>query len=200
MKFKLFKASFLGLLLTISNYANASLISFEFNSTDSTLTYEWTIESSQPVYNINWGIYYLAKIITTLDGISTTQDGSFGALSIGDDVLSSGPPGARISNGGFELFKHIPLPNGGFDIQGFFVAEGQVLFSSRIMGDADFQGGSASFIDSQFDLIKDTNPNLPNFVDTQNGTLNIKVPEPSTLAIFALGLIGLASRRFTKHS
>jgi hypothetical protein len=26
------------------------------------------------------------------------------------------------------------------------------------------------------------------------------VPEPSTLAIFALGLIGLASRRFKKHS
>jgi hypothetical protein len=29
---------------------------------------------------------------------------------------------------------------------------------------------------------------------------NIDVPEPSTLAIFALGMIGLASRRFKKQS
>lgn len=28
----------------------------------------------------------------------------------------------------------------------------------------------------------------------------IRVPEPSTIAIFALGMIGLASRRFNKHS
>ncbi|WP_223270402.1 PEP-CTERM sorting domain-containing protein [Colwellia sp. C1TZA3] len=196
MKSKLFKASFLSLLLTVSNYTNASLIFFEFNSTDSTLTYEWTIESSQPVFNIDWGIYYLAEIITTINGISTTQEGSFGALNIGDDVLSSGPPGTRVSNGGFELFEH--FPNG--DIRGFFVAEGPVLFSSRIMGNAMFMGGSASFIDGQFDLIQDTNPNLPSFVDTQNGTLNIKVPEPSTLAIFALGLMGLVSRRFKKQS
>ena len=196
MKFKLFKASFLGLLLTVSNYSNAGLISFEFNSTDSKLTYEWTIESSQPVFNINWGIYYLAEIITTLDGISTTQEGSFGALTIGDDVLSSGPVGTRVSNGGFELFEH--FPNG--DIRGFFVAEGPVLFSSRIMGDSNFQGGSALFINGQFDLIKDNNPSLPDFVGTENGTLKVDVPEPTTLAIFALGLMGLATRRFKKQS
>jgi hypothetical protein len=35
----------------------------------------------------------------------------------------------------------------------------------------------------------------PNYVDP-----NTQVPEPSTLAIFALGMIGLASRRFKKHS
>jgi hypothetical protein len=29
---------------------------------------------------------------------------------------------------------------------------------------------------------------------------NSEVPEPSTLAIFALGIIGLASRRFKKQS
>ncbi|MFT4940346.1 MAG: hypothetical protein ACI88A_003398 [Paraglaciecola sp.] len=38
---------------------------------------------------------------------------------------------------------------------------------------------------------------------TWNGTIYYditSVPEPSTLAIFALGLMGLASRRFKKHS
>jgi hypothetical protein len=33
---------------------------------------------------------------------------------------------------------------------------------------------------------------------TNSGSQNTSVPEPSTLAIFALGLIGLASRRFKK--
>ena len=36
--------------------------------------------------------------------------------------------------------------------------------------------------------------------DTQNGGLATSVPEPTTLAIFALGMIGLASRRFKKQS
>lgn len=35
---------------------------------------------------------------------------------------------------------------------------------------------------------------------TWNGTLHYtEVPEPSTLAIFALGIMGLASRRFKKQ-
>ncbi|TWX66411.1 PEP-CTERM sorting domain-containing protein [Colwellia sp. C1TZA3] len=33
-----------------------------------------------------------------------------------------------------------------------------------------------------------------------NNVDNVLVPEPSTLAIFALGMIGLASRRFKKQS
>lgn len=34
----------------------------------------------------------------------------------------------------------------------------------------------------------------------EGSTLQVNVPEPSTLAIFALGLIGFASRRFNKSS
>ena len=37
------------------------------------------------------------------------------------------------------------------------------------------------------------------YVDDMDFTINA-VPEPTTLAIFALGMIGLASRRFKKHS
>ena len=41
--------------------------------------------------------------------------------------------------------------------------------------------------------------NLSGFSSFDN--LNVsKVPEPSTLTIFALGMIGLASRRFKKQS
>ena len=50
--------------------------------------------------------------------------------------------------------------------------------------------GQRSSFDSSFRLVG----------DTQNGGLATSVPEPSTLAIFALGVIGLASRRFKKQS
>ncbi|MCI2286210.1 PEP-CTERM sorting domain-containing protein [Colwellia sp. MSW7] len=38
------------------------------------------------------------------------------------------------------------------------------------------------------------------YVMVSHSNINIPVPEPSTLAIFALGMIGLASRRFKKQS
>ena len=41
--------------------------------------------------------------------------------------------------------------------------------------------------------------NLSGFSSFDNPNVS-KVPEPSTLAIFALGMIGLASRRFKKQS
>jgi len=39
-----------------------------------------------------------------------------------------------------------------------------------------------------------------NYIDFTKIDSNVEVPEPSTLAIFALGMMGLASRRFKKQS
>ncbi len=41
---------------------------------------------------------------------------------------------------------------------------------------------------------------LINFITSNHRSNKVDVPEPSTLAIFALGMIGLASRRFKKQS
>jgi hypothetical protein len=55
------------------------------------------------------------------------------------------------------------------------------------------------YFDDAMPLPKD-NPNS-SFVDAGSFLIKVvEVPEPSTLAIFALGMIGLASRRFKKQS
>lgn len=42
--------------------------------------------------------------------------------------------------------------------------------------------------------------NFTGFVMIKDDTQSTDVPEPSTLAIFTLGMIGLVSRRFKKQS
>ena len=56
--------------------------------------------------------------------------------------------------------------------------------------------GEAQYTSSSFDPLVDNNANFRTYVKFEVSS----VPEPSTLAIFALGLIGLASRRFKKQS
>jgi hypothetical protein len=59
--------------------------------------------------------------------------------------------------------------------------------------------GELKFTQSYFNIVQSLSGSGPLFITAFTPT-ETEVPEPSTLAIFALGMMGLASRRFKKQS
>jgi len=76
----------------------------------------------------------------------------------------------------------------------------QFVFSDSITTGAMMHAGHyETFVYNNGNFDTSTN-NFAGFVMIKDDTQTNSVPEPSTLAIFALGMIGLASRRFKKQS
>ncbi len=79
------------------------------------------------------------------------------------------------------------------------------IHSVKFFGRDDLNGGHSVHWDNvNFNLTSIDKSLLPVSMDTpsengSNGSPSQSVPEPSTLAIFALGIMGLASRRFKKQ-
>jgi hypothetical protein len=216
MRIKMLKAAVVGLVLSVSGFANAGLILH----TDRT---SW--ESGVGVYN-------------TVDFNEYTSDISFedNLLSIGHgmSIITSGTPvsGRNIldtspfafartidgtpdimpdvnSTSTFSIFFDTLTTGWGADFRWMDAGttielyNGTTLLTSYI----DLGNSSSQFIG--FELTGSDALNRINFVRTSTGNDNIvldnlsvtanAVPEPSTLAIFALAIMGLASRRFKKQ-
>ena len=180
MNFKFLKTAIVSIVLTVSGFANAGLITLNVSGTD---------------YNDSSN-YYLANI--TFDDSIAGESGSNTILGITDFQMQTF--GAFETTFGFE------------DIDGFFwnylysndlgtpgTFEGlnnRAWFAIGVSNDDGYSMTNSNYIWQDLYL---NNSQLVRYTNDPIGS-RTAVPEPSTLAIFALGLMGLASRRFKKQS
>jgi len=201
MKLKALKAALLGLVMAVSSFANAGLI---YDIQNSKLMGVSGIELYGQVYNVQFG----HSCETMYNGCDanmftfTTSDDAVAALSalysqaLKDDVIVEGVEYDfdTKTNLIFSIeagnFAGIWLP---------FAQDGQNATSAygwHLQYDNDW------FL-AQPNAVYSTDWGLRNGYDDGYAVFTkwekIDVPEPSTLAIFALGMIGLALRRFKKH-
>lgn len=203
MNIKTLKAAIAGLVLSVSGFANAGLITFESGHSG-----------------------YFANESIQLDGFDITHSGSFAYIQNtssqagnGSNVLYSyNRSTISLSATSGELFSllafdggesHNIFPHGwsnAIQVTGFNLA-GQVAQSIfRLDIDKSYLTGLETFSLSSFTGLSrvefvgvcDTTCN-PEFSLDNISVATQAVPEPSTLAIFALSIMGLASRRFKKQ-
>jgi hypothetical protein len=194
MKFKFLKTIFTSIVLLASslvNVANAGLITFEETSHtsgwDSTYL-GWTLHNSQ-IYTNLWApstvsgdnalVNYNSRIgeftrdnIFNFEGAFFTRDGRYSGTTALVNVF-------------------------GLDQLGNTIYSTQLTLTNA---PAYFSFGWDNIYGISWDPIGNedsSNIGIDNFSFSE---VSQNVPEPSTLAIFALGMIGLASRRFKKQS
>jgi len=216
MKLNCFKAAFASLILSIScliNVANAGLISYDIlnlsnENQPTTMTYSgdgyvgmyptkfngiFGIEQSgysRTALNVDVSALLDANILSafleyTIPQASTQQvhltaftaNGTLGHFWDSPDNLFSQ---SFTSNGGVNSLDVTALLNAG-------LASNTGWFGLHMQGTNAYQWLGANRV---------SNPDAAQVNLVVNYTTS--VPEPSTLAIFALGMIGLASRRFKK--
>jgi hypothetical protein len=198
MKFKFLKAACAGLILSVSAFSNAGLITFNGTASDGDYT-------SLP------GSYTEAGFtLTNNSGSNYFVDNDFSTNlnSWDDDVLefnSLTSSQATLTADGNINFDFSSAFLGSFNsaasltFEGFFAGGGSItqtfslgLNTRALFNFTGFNNLSSLVIsaptDGMFALMDDLTVSASS------------VPEPSTLAIFALGIIGLASRRFKKKS
>ncbi len=176
MKSKFLKMAIVGLILTVSGLANAGLIEADFLATN------------DGFYDTETGLYWVDLNKYTQGNIShmRTQIDAFGATMATTAQIT-------------QLFANVD------DVATFFSFAGAIDQSPYLWGFYD--DGNPTGPGGQAFIVNDGRKYIvPNRSSYQGGHEWLSawavydVPEPSTLAIFALGMIGLASRRFKKQS
>jgi len=198
MNIKMLKAALVCFVLSVSGFANAGLITFTPSGTS-------TVSQSTDLY---WNMLS--------DNTSTSS-----LSAIGDFYLSG--------HGDFHFdtstadMTNIGTGTGGylFNLGELIGANSNWSNTSNFVGTTDYSGimnlGDSGIFGLSFQLAGQTHYGWVN-ISENSGTQSIlgwgyesiagqaiaagvttSVPEPSTLAIFALGIMGLASRRFKKH-
>jgi hypothetical protein len=198
MKFKFLKAACAGLILSVSAFSNAGLITFNGTASDGgyiSLPGSYT-EAGFTLTNNSGSNYFV------------DNDFSTNLNSWDDDVLEFNSPTfsqATLTADGNINFDFSSAFLGSFNsaasltFEGFFAGGGSItqtlslgLNTRALFNFTGFNNLSSLVIsaptDGLFALMDDLTVSASS------------VPEPSTLAIFALGIIGLASRRFKKQS
>ena len=198
MKFKYLCATLAGLIMGVSGFANAGLITETFDTPlSSEWSGDWTIQdaaanqlsalSGQALVSSNIGgnrVSTLVYVGTFSQGIvsfdiATSTEFFFDSVSFSiDGVLQDISNGFNSWAGNAANLAMSGISSNSFN---FDIAAGNRTLTWRYVKDISAsEGGDAVGID--------------NFART------VEVHEPSALAIFALGMIGLASRRFKKQS
>jgi hypothetical protein len=198
MKNKFLKMTFAGLVLGVSSFAHAVLVLQADLTVENTITISATSGTSLADVSGNSSIgFYLADFFdSTYSLIYTLQSGN---LSSANNTSDNSPQlWSDIDSIGLNVWEFT-------GDAGMTFTAGELAFSGQaswIVDTASYlsalngaQGGNVYAPADSDDLIANA---------TLIGTWDIiraeEVPEPSTLAIFALGLMGLASRRFKKKS
>jgi hypothetical protein len=189
MKFKFLNAAILGLVLTVSSVANAGLIAID----DWHLTSDSLGGLRQSTFDSS--VYFA---ITQQQGYLSTD--TFSMIS-GFHWASTAEAFAIFGstrNGDFSNTR-VYYNQGGWN--GYIDNDGNSNSYQFIYNDT-FSTGKYKHAGNYEEHLSNTHGNISARVA---GLVLIKdpvtdVPEPSTLAIFALGMIGLASRRFKKQS
>jgi len=220
MKFKSLKIGLSALILTISGFANANLIEHITNGDFETGDFSgWNVvNTGSGDWVINDGTFdpigsgtALSPISGNYDALSHQSGGGFHNLY--QDITLPNYFASATLSWDDRIRNHASVfsdPNQEWrvlieDTSGVLISE---IFSTE-PGDTLIQSGPNSY---SFDLTTLLQPmfgqtvrvsfeqqdNLYHFNASLDNVSLTTVPEPSTLAIFALGIMGLASRRFKK--
>lgn len=192
MNIKMLKAALAGLVLSVSSLANAGLIQMEaeYSSTSATQSFSWTMLLEEADLNTVQNSFELLSspqyaFIVALDMLYIDSTGSSFSLNLNELKTA----GVRM------VYNHSP-----------FLADG--TNQRHKINDINFVG--LPELATAFESKGAQNGIYgvrPNTLADRAGTVSFaltsfksttSVPEPSTLAIFALGIMGLASRRFKK--
>jgi hypothetical protein len=222
MKLKFLQATVIGLMLSICNIANAGLIGSTIwkpgvPATTFDLWYFTANTSTDAVFDIvSWGEgdasnyhggdYMINSMIWLLRNDGILDNNSI--LASNDDFYDLALSGTDGSISHFDSYISMNLFAGDYVL---------------IVGTVDLAGNTPSFSDLDFtskmqdkgtvyhyDGIGHTSDNISygdyglTYTGVEHTLINpvspvSSVPEPSTLAIFALGIMGLAARRFKKQ-
>jgi hypothetical protein len=209
MKFKTLNALIAGLVLSVSSVANAGiLLSEDFDPIDST---NWSIINGEVLGTPSNEFYDGNALYFEGSGIRAASTNSYdlstgGILSFvlkigGSDDTST----FEDAEAGEDVAIQYSLSNGDWtdllvidtEDTGYSGVWGEVSINlTGLTSDTSFRWVQISHSGSVFDNWAIDNVQLINNI----GPSSITVPEPTTIAILGLALIGLASRRFKKQS
>lgn len=207
MNIKMLKAAVAGLVLSVSGFANAGLIEFippndlagqvySTNSNDAWSSgrgFVFEMLSNESIDSL--GIYHDLTNINLFYELSEVTSLT-GTLTSGQTVLRSG--NALTTTSGlnwidFAISDLVLMAGSYYHLEFTFSGSGNQNFF--------YNNGNVAFSNGSFSSIEGTNN-----VDTGNFVMpalrvntTTSVPEPTTLAIFALAIMGLVSRRFNKR-
>jgi hypothetical protein len=199
MKFYVLKAAFAGLVLSVSGFANAGIIELNWDTTLSSTNIVGTTSGDNVslVFRFNSLTNDLSNLVLNqnnfLDYSFYLNDGRFMTF----DLLESGSLLFYGSNNFFSFDALGSLVG----VQSFYIYDNSVM--SNIagvngIGNGMYNNGRNCTLCGSTSFSVN---NVASGLSASSWTVNhAQVPEPSTLAIFALGMIGLASRRFKKQS
>lgn len=222
-----FKAFAAGLIFTVSGFANSSVINtFGTLTSDSATNFITDTASGLEYLRFGANDLSITETLATADADGFVFDGF--RIATADDALTFinailGVPSSTCDSLVITIScgTLIDFENGDFGNQGpdgtanevFLFAPNSISIAAAIAADT-FALGNLITSDPSLDdgdarvffnpnlttsirAIASTNPSL---LLVRVGSDLVNVPAPSTLAIFALGLVGLVSRRFKKQS
>lgn len=205
MKFKFLKAGLVSVFLIGSSLANAGLIDSDYMSSNDNLAVTdtgtnlqwldlsvsniWTFAnwSSLVEQNNGWRLASNAEVVNLFETAFPTYSavhGSAGYVDTSDNTLIQNFMSFR------SLFGSTTLNSNGVDTYGLFKNENN---ATEMMG-ASRWAGTYRIFSTDFNS---STPEVSSGLYIVRGAV-ASVPEPSTLAIFALGMVGLVLRRTKK--
>ena len=190
MNIKMLKAALAGLALSVSSLANAGLIQMEaeYSSTSATQSFSWTMLLEEADLNtVNTRFQLLSSpqyaFIVALDMLYIDSTGSSFSLNLSELKTA----GVRM------LYNHSPFLADGTN-QRHKISDINFSGTNELATAFESKGALNGIYGIGRNTLGDSARNVSFALTSFKSTTS--VPEPSTIAIFALGIMGLASRRF----
>lgn len=192
------KMTIASLVLSVSGFANANLVLQADLSVENTITISATSETSLATVSGTHSVgFYLADFFDSAFSLSDTLIS--GNLTSANNTSDSSPELFSFSaDTGLNVWLFSS------DSQMSFTA-GELAFSGQASWTVDATAYASALNGAQSGNVyapADQSTDIPNasLIGTWEVIGATDVPEPSTLAILGLGLMGLASRKFKKQS
>ncbi len=200
MNIKMLKAAIAGLVLSASGFANAGLVEFEDIITSGTY-----LSTSGPdtvdgmVFSYSGSAYFMENYHTTDSAAPVDPTGSLFTYQ-NTFITMTKDGGSSFDLNSFDAGIYLNQADALINVVGTYNIGGTVSEAFNISPNA---WNTFTFSDTWSDLASVTFQMIgSSFIQYDNIAYNnqsVDVPEPSTLAIFALAILGLASRKVKKQ-